>query len=122
MAFNVAGEASLTTNETVPVAVSKIISALGLSAKVLVDESLGPAPATFDLAPHVASIAAPKLALLVCDGDGAKIKLDGAAAFSAKAYKVVLLELAATPSGVLDLELDLQGVAAQRVQFFVLGD
>ncbi len=122
MAFNGGGTALLETDEAVPVRLSKVLSALTAGAKVLVDEQLTGPATLFDLAPHVASIAAPKLGLLVCDGDGARLKFDGAAAFTAKAFKVFLFELAATPSGVFDLELEIQGATQQRVQFFVIGD
>jgi hypothetical protein len=57
----------------------------------------------------------------MCDGEGAQLKFDGVATFTAKAYKTVLIEAASAPAGVLDLEISVLG-ASQRVRFLGMGD
>jgi hypothetical protein len=107
------------------VLLSKQISNLSLNAKVVLDDVFGPGPVTVDLAPYLASIANPRGCYVLLSGDGAKLKFDGAAAFTAKAYKQVFLEITdgitPGPPGVLDLELELLG-QAQRLQVFAWGD
>lgn len=111
---------SVTVTTTDGISLSKTISALGLNAKELLDDVFGPGPVAVDLAPLVSSITKPRAVLLLCDGDGAKLKFDGAAGFTSKAFKQVFLEVA-DAVGALDLEIEVQG-AAQRIRFLALGD
>lgn len=102
---------------------SRALSGLPANAKALLDDTFGPGPLSVDLAPLIASIADPQWALLLCFGDGARLKFDGGA-FTTKAFKAVELQLTPNtpgPSGVLDLEIEAAG-ASQRIQFLAIGD
>lgn len=102
---------------------SRALTGLPANAKALLDDTFV-GPIAVDFAPLVASIADPHAALLLCGGDGAKLKLDGVATFTAKAYKAAQFQLTPNtpgPSGVLDLEIEAQG-ALQRIQFLAIGD
>ena|SRR3990170_1449838 len=106
------------------ISLSKIVNGDAMNAKALLDDNFG-APVSVDLAPICASVADPKWALLICDGDGAQLKFDGAAAFTIKAYKTMMLQLTPNspgPSGVLDLELQTNGASSQRIRFICTGD
>lgn len=102
---------------------SRALTGLPANAKALLDDTFGPGPVSVDLAPLVASIADPQAALLLCGGDGARLKLDGGV-FSTKAYKAAQFQLTPNtpgPSGVFDLEIEATG-ASQRIQFLGIGD
>ncbi len=111
--------AGLSTSDGI--VLNKILNGQALNAKALLDDAFGPGPITVDLAPLMASIADPRFGILVCDGEGAQLKFDGVATFTAKAYKTMLIELASSPAGVLDLEIQVVG-ASQRVRFLGMGD
>lgn len=111
--------AGLSTSDGITL--SKVLNGQALNAKAMLDDTFGPGPLSVDLAPIVGSITDPKFNLLLCDGDGAQLKFDGVATFTVKAYKTLLFECATTPSGALDLEIQVVG-AAQRVRFLCLGD
>jgi hypothetical protein len=109
--------AGLSTSDGI--SLSKVVNGIALNAKAMLDDVFS-APATVDLAPLMASIADPKYALLICDGEGANIDLDGLGA-SAKAYTTVLFEIPSAPAGVFDMELTVLGTS-QRIQFLGMGD
>jgi hypothetical protein len=114
--------ASLSTSDGISIA--KTQTGLGANAKVLVDDIFAGTTAV-DFAPMIASIANPIHALLLCAGDGAKLKFDGLASFTAKAYTRFIFELTPNspgPSGVLDLEIETNGASTQRVRFLAVGD
>lgn len=109
--------AGLSTSDGI--SLSKVVNGLSLNAKGMLDDVFS-SPATVDLAPFMASIADPKMALLICDGEGANLNLDALGA-SAKAYTTALFEIASAPAGVFDLEITVLGTS-QRIQFLGLGD
>lgn len=111
--------AGLSTSDGI--SLSKTLNGVAMNAKAMLDDNFAGA-AIIDLAPLMASIADPKMALMICDGEGATLKFDGVAAFTNKAYKTVLLEMFSTPSGVLDLEITMNGTSTQRVRFLCMGD
>lgn len=117
--FTVNATAGLSTSDGI--SISRVLTGVNANAKALLDDTFGPGPVTVDFTPIVAAIAAPDWALLLCDGDGAKLKFDGGATFTAKAYKTAMLQIGATPTGVLDLEIETVG-AAQRIRFLCTGD
>jgi len=114
---------SLTTSDGV--SLTKSQTGLGSNAKLLLDDDFPGSATSVDLAPLIASIGNPLWAILIADGDGALLKFDGLAAFTAKAYKWVQFELTPNspgPSGVLDLELSTNGTSTQRIRFLAVGD
>ena len=117
--FNI--DAGISTSDGITI--SKTVTGAAANAKALLDDTFAGATSV-DLAPLIVSITEPKAAIMLADGDGALLKFDGAAAFTAKAYTVLLLELSpdAVTSGVLDLELETSGTSSQRVRFLCVGD
>lgn len=114
--------ASLSTSDGVSVGKSQ--TGIGANAKVLIDDVIA-LSTTLDLAPMLAEMANPIWAIMLAAGDGAKLKFDGAASFTAKAYKMMQLELTPNspgPSGLFDLEIETNSVAAQRIRFLAVGD
>ncbi len=114
--------ASISTSDGISVGKSQ--TGLGANAKVLVDDVFAASTAV-DFAPLIASIANPIWAIMLAAGDGAKLKFDGLAAFTAKAYKMFQLELTPNspgPSGVLDLEIETNTGSSQRIRFMTVGD
>lgn len=111
----------LSTNDGINL--SRTVSSAPAAAKVLIDDSFTN-PDVIDVTTAIASIADPKAVIVLADGDGVKLKFDGAASFTAKAYKSLALQITPNtpgPTGVLDLTLEAQG-AAQRVRVLVVGD
>lgn len=105
------------------ISLNKALTGVNSDAKALLDDNFGPGPISVDLAPLVASITDPTAFLLLSDGDGSKLKFDGVATFSAKAYKALGGQITPNtpgPAGVLDLELEAQGTS-QRVRFLCCG-
>lgn len=123
--FQVTTNVAVTTTDGINL--SKALTSVGLNAKDLHDDTYGPGPVAVDLAPHHASISRPRVVLVLADGDGAKLKFDGVATFTAKAYKQAFLEVVDSapggpgPAGVFDLELEMQG-ALQRLRVLAVGD
>jgi hypothetical protein len=117
--FTLNATAGLSTSDGI--SISRVLTGVNANAKALLDDTFGPGPISVDFAPLVASILTPDWALLLCDGDGAKLKFDGAAAFTTKNYKTAMFQLAVTPGGVLDLEIEAAG-PAQRIRFLCVGD
>jgi len=117
--FTVNATAGVSTSDGI--SLSRVVTGKNANAKALLDDTFGPGPVAVDFAPIVASIAAPEWVLMIAGGDGATLKFDGAAAFTAKNYKTVMLEMNVTPGGVFDLEIEAQG-PAQRIRFFASGD
>jgi len=96
----------------------------GANAKQLLDDVFA-GSVSIDFAPLIASITNPLWFILLCSGDGAKLKFDGVATFTAKAYKSLIAGITPNspgPSGVLDLEVETNGASAQRVRFLAVGD
>jgi hypothetical protein len=116
--FTFNATAGLSTSDGI--SLSRALTGLNANAKALLDDTFGPGPLAVDLAPLIASIADPLWALMLAEGDGARLKFDGGA-FSIKSYKTMLVQMASTPSGVLDLELEALGVS-QRIRFLAIGD
>jgi hypothetical protein len=117
--FTLNATAGVSTSDGI--SLSRVVTGKNANAKALLDDTFGPGPVSVDFAPIVASILTPEWSLLIADGDGARLKFDGAAAFTIKSYKTLMLELAVTPGGVLDLEIEAVG-PAQRIRFFAAGD
>ena len=114
--------ASLSTSDGITVGKSQ--TGLGANAKVLFDDVIA-LSTTLDLAPLLVEMANPIWAIMVASGDGAKLKFDGLASFTSKAYKMFQLELTPNspgPSGLLDLEIETNSVASQRIRFMAVGD
>lgn len=111
-------QAGLSTSDGI--SLSKNSNGVALNAKVLLDDTFGPGPVVVDLAPLIASIADPKMFLLLCEGDGALIDIDSVGP-STKAFKTLLGEFSSTPTGVGDIEITANG-AAQRIRFLCMGD
>ncbi len=111
-------QAGLSTSDGI--SLSKTLNGIALNAKVLLDDEFGPGPVIVDMAPLIASIAAPKAFLLLCEGDGALVDIDSAGA-STKAFKTLLGEFSPTPTGVGDIEITANG-ASQRIRFLCMGD
>jgi len=109
--------AGLSTSDGI--SLSKTVNGAALNAKAMLDDTFS-SPALVDLAPLMASIADPKYALLLCDGEGANLNFDGLGA-TAKAYTTMLMEIPAAPAGVFDMELTVLGTS-QRVRFLGMGD
>lgn len=109
--------AGLSTSDGITL--SQVLNGQALNAKALLDDTFS-SPALVDLAPLMASIADPKFALLLCDGDGVNVNFDGLGA-STKAYKTMLAYLASSPGGALDWELTVLGTS-QRIRFLGMGD
>ena len=114
--FTLNATAGLSTSDGI--SISRVLTGQNENAKALLDDTFGPGPVSVDFAPIVASILAPDWALLLCDGDGAKLKFDGVAPFT---YKTMMLQMAVSPAGVLDLEIEAAG-PAQRIRFLCVGD
>jgi len=120
--FTSSGTMGLSTSDGI--SLSRVVNGDAMNAKALLDDNFG-APVSVDLAPLCASIADPKWALLVCDGEGAQMKFDGAVAFTVKAVKGAMFQFTPNspgPSGVLDLELQTNGTSTQRIRFLCTGD
>ncbi len=120
--FTYAPTASLSTSDGISVGKSQ--TGLGANAKVLFDDVVA-LSTTLDLAPLLLQMANPIWAIMLASGDGAKLKFDGAATFTVKAFKMMLLELTPNspgPSGLLDLEIETNSVAVQRIRFMAVGD
>lgn len=114
---------SISTSDGISLAKSQ--TGVGANAKLLLDDTFAGSGTSVDLAPMIASIGNPLWGVLICGGDGVTLKFDGAASFTAKAYKWAQFELTPNspgPSGVLDLELSTNGSSAQRVRFMAVGD
>jgi len=121
--------ANFTFNPNIAISTSDGISAalaqtgVGANAKALLDDVFA-GSVSIDFAPLIASITNPLWAVLLCGGDGAKLKFDGVATFTAKAYRQLGFELTPNtpgPSGVLDLEIETNG-SSQRIRFLAVGD
>lgn len=113
---------TVTVTPTDGPSLSKSLSSLGMNAKDVHDD-VHPA-GSLDLAPMASSIANPRGMMILAEGDGVKLKFDGAAAFTTKAFKTVYLEVTNDPpgpAGLIDLEVDCVG-AAQRIRVIVFGD
>lgn len=109
--------AGLSTSDGI--SLSKVANGTAFNAKAMLDDIFS-APALVDLQPLMASIADPKYALMVCDGDGAQMAFDGGGV-TVKAFKTALFEIASAPAGGLDLELTVMGTS-QRIRFLGMGD
>lgn len=119
--FTFNATASMSTSDGI--SLSKTVTTVGANGKQLLDDKF-PSSTTIDFAPLVASIANPRWALLICDGNGATLEFDSSASPTAKAYRVALLEIVENtigPTGVLDLAITTQG-SEQRVRFLCIGD
>lgn len=120
--FNI--NASCQAQSTDGVLLSKSITNLPANAKVLLDDIFGPGPINVDLVPYFESIANPRGAYLVADGDGFGAHFDGAAPFTVKSFKQMFLEVtdnAPGPVGELYMNVEMRG-AAQRFRVFGWGD
>ncbi len=118
--FTFNATASISTSDGITL--DSTVTNQGANGKQFLDDTFV-ASTSIDFAPLVASITDPLWALLVCDGDGATLNLDGVGATS-KAYRVAefgIVENAVGPSGVLDLAIVTQG-AEQRIRFLCVGD
>lgn len=122
--FTFNANAGLTTSDGVSLA--RIATGVGANAKALLDDTFGAGgPVSIDFAPLIVSIANPLWFMFNAGGDGAKLKFDGVATFTAKAYKMLLAAITPNtpgPSGVLDLEVETNGAIGQRIQFLCVGD
>lgn len=119
--FTFTATTSISTSDGITL--DKTVTNQGANGKQLLDDTFV-ASTIIDFAPLIISIADPSWALLICDGDGATLKFDGALSFTSKAYRVVelgVVDNTTGPSGVLDLEITTQG-AEQRIRFLAVGD
>ena len=117
--FTINATAGISTSDGI--SISRVVTGKNANAKAILDDTFGPGPVSVDFAPIMASIAAPEWILLLAEGDGAKLKFDGVATFTSKAYKTLMLEAALTPVSIFDLEIEAAG-PAQRIRFFGSGD